>query len=306
MIWLFFGVFLTLFFATLLGELLSRRVNTERTRTVVDNLNARIRSWWWMCGVIVLAVLAGNTGAVVLFGLRSFLALREFITLTPTRQADHAVLCWCFFVFLPVQYILAATGWYGLFSIFVPVYVFLFLPVRTAISGDTGDFTGRVAKIQWGMMAAVYCISYVPALLMLEIPGYTDNVRLLLWLLVTVQMSDVLQYVFGKLFGRRRIVPEVSPGKTVEGFAGGILSASLLGALLWRLTPFTPMMAFGAGILVTLAGFGGGLCMSAVKRDMGVKDFGTMIAGHGGMLDRVDSLCFSAPLFFHMLRYFYT
>ena len=102
MIWLFFGVFLTLFFATLLGELLSRRVNTERTRTVVDTLNARIRSWWWMCGVIVLAVLAGNTGAVVLFGLVSFLALREFITLTPTRQADHAVLCWCFFVFLPV------------------------------------------------------------------------------------------------------------------------------------------------------------------------------------------------------------
>ena len=197
-------------------------------------------------------------------------------------------------------------GWYGLFAIFVPVYVFLFLPVRVALGGDTRDFTSRVAKLQWGMMAAVYCISYAPALLRLDIPGYTDNVRLLLWLIVTVQMSDVLQYVFGKLFGKRRIAPDVSPGKTVEGFAGGILSASLLGGLLWSLTPFSPVAAFGAGIVVTLAGFCGGLCMSAVKRDMGVKDFGDMIAGHGGMLDRVDSLCFSAPLFFHMLRYFYT
>lgn len=259
-----------------------------------------------MCGVITLAVLTGNVGAAILFGLVSFLGLREFVTLTPTRQADHAALCWCFFVFLPVQYVLAAIGWYGLFAIFVPVYVFLFLPVRVAISGDTKDFTSRVAKLQWGMMAAVYCISYAPALLMLKIPGYSGNVRLLLWLIVTVQMSDVLQYVFGKLFGKHRIAPEVSPGKTVEGFAGGILSASLLGALLWPLTPFTPLAAFGAGLVVTLAGFGGGLCMSSVKRDMGVKDFGDMIPGHGGMLDRVDSLCFSAPLFFHMLRYFCT
>ena len=306
MIWLLCCVFLILALATLIGMLLARRTGTESSRAIIKNLNARIRSWWWMCGVILLAVLAGDFGSIILFGLVSFLALREFVTLTPTRRADHAVLCWCFFVFLPVQYMLVAIGWYGLFSIFVPVYVFLVLPVRTALSGDTGDFTGRVAKIQWGMMAAVYCISYVPALLMLEIPGYADNVRMLLWLLVTVQMSDVLQYVFGKLFGRRRIVPEVSPGKTVEGFVGGILSASLLGGLLYRLTPFTPMMALGAGMLVTLAGFGGGLCMSAVKRDMGVKDFGSMIAGHGGVLDRVDSLCFSAPLFFHMLRYFYT
>jgi phosphatidate cytidylyltransferase len=179
--------------------------------------------------------------------------------------------------------------------------------LRSALSGDTRCFLERSAKIQWGLMISVYAVSHAPALLMLEIPGYGgSNLTLLLWLVLVVQLSDVLQYVFGKLWGRRPIVPRLSPNKTVEGFAGGLLSASAVGAGLWWATPFAPWQAFLLALLVALLGFAGGLVMSAIKRDQGIKDFGAMLEGHGGMMDRIDSLCFAAPVFFHVVRYWWT
>jgi len=225
---------------------------------------------------------------------------------TPTSRADHRTLFWVFFVFVPFQYYLVATQWYGLFAVFIPVYAFLFVPVRSVLAGDTSNFLARTAKIQWGLMVAVYCISHAPALLMLQIPGYAgENTKLLLCLLVVVQLSDVLQYTFGKTLGRRRIAPQVSPNKTWEGTIGCIAAATLVGVLLWWVTPFGPLSAAGIALLINLAGFAGGLCMSAIKRDRGVKDFGTLIEGHGGIMDRIDSLCFAAPVFFHLVRYFY-
>jgi phosphatidate cytidylyltransferase len=274
---------------------------------VVANLNARIRAWWVMCIIFAVAVVSGRIGSVVLFGLISFVALREFITMSPTRRGDHRTLFWAFFLILPLQYYFVAVGWYGMFAILIPVYAFLFVPLRSALAGDTEDFLSRTAKIQWGLMISVFCVSHAPALLMLQIPGYAArNAELLFFLVLVVQLSDVLQYVFGKLLGRHKIVPTVSPNKTWEGFVGGICTASLLGAGLWWITPFTPLRAGAIALLITLAGFGGGLCMSAIKRDRGIKDFGTLIEGHGGALDRIDSICFAAPLFFHVTRYWYT
>jgi phosphatidate cytidylyltransferase len=292
--------------SSLVGLVLARRVQTESGRAVVDNLNARIRSWWVMTAVFVAALATGGIGSVVLFALISFVALREFVTLTPTRPADHRTLFWAFFVFAPAQYLLVGIQWYGLFVIFIPVYAFLFVPVRSVLAGDTEDFLARTAKIQWGLMVAVYCVSHAPALLMLQIPGYErQQAKLLLFLIVVVQLSDVLQYVFGKTLGKRRIVPLVSPNKTWEGAVGGIASASLVGALLWWATPFTPWASGAIALLVCILGFAGGLVMSAIKRDRGIKDFGTLIEGHGGIMDRIDSLCFAAPVFFHVVRYFY-
>ena len=289
------------------GLVLDRRVQTDSGRLVVANLNARVRAWWVMTAVFVAALATGGIGSVILFGLTSFIALREFITLTPTHRADHRTLFWAFFVFVPIQYYLVATHWYGLFVIFIPVYAFLFVPVRSVLAGDTQDFLARTAKIQWGLMVAVYCVSHAPALLMLQIPGYEgENAKLLLYLIVVVQLSDVLQYVFGKTLGRHKIVPNVSPNKTWEGTVGGIAAATLVGALLWWATPFSPWEAAGIALIANLAGFAGGLCMSAIKRDRGIKDFGTLIEGHGGVMDRIDSLCFAAPLFFHVVRYSYT
>jgi len=274
---------------------------------VIANLNARINAWWVMVVVFAVALLVGPIGTTVLFAFMSFLALREFITLTPSKRGDHRALFWSFFILLPIQYILIGRQWYGMFSIFIPVYAFLFIPIRTALAGDTERFLERTAKVQWGLMVCVYFVSYAPALLVLQIPGYErQNAKLLFFFACVVQLSDVLQYVFGKLFGHRPVAATISPNKTLEGFLGGTIAASMVGAGLWWVTPFSPLAAFGMALAITLMGFCGGLTMSAIKRDRGVKDYGELLPGHGGMMDRIDSLCFAAPVFFHLTRFFYT
>ncbi len=303
---LFAGVGALLALASLIGFVLKWRCRGA-DNPVIDNLNARINAWWWMVAVLGGAFWFGHGAVVLLFCTLSFCALREFITLTPTRGSDYPALVAAFYFVLPVQYLLIACAWYGLFSIFIPVYVFLLLPILATFGGDTTAFLERAAKVQWGTMIAVFCLSHVPALLNLDIPGYAGrNLLLIAWLVLVVQLSDVLQYVCGKLFGKRRIAPHLSPSKTVEGFAGGVALASLTGTLLYRITPFNPWQALSISLAVTLLGFFGGLVMSAIKRDRGVKDWGHMIEGHGGMLDRLDSVCFAAPVFFHVLRWGWT
>ena len=292
--------------ATAAGWVLRARVKSEAGRKTIDNLNARTRAWWVMAGVLGAALAAGPGWVAVLFGFVSFLALREMITLTPTRRADHHTLFWAFFVMVPVQYALVHVGRYGLYTIFIPVYCFLFLAVRSTLTGDYKDYLRRTAEIQWGVMICVYCLSHAPALMKLPLRGYgVGGWRLLLFLVLVVQMSDVLQYVWGKILGRRKIAPHISPNKTWEGFVGGVLSATALGAALSRLTPFNPLQAAGMALAIALLGFFGGIVMSAIKRDAGVKDYGQLIEGHGGMMDRVDSLSFAAPVFFHMVRYWW-
>jgi phosphatidate cytidylyltransferase len=274
---------------------------------VVANLDARVKAWWVMVAVFGVALATGGLGSVLLFGFMSFFALREFITLTPTRPGDHRTLFWVFFIITPLQYYLVAMEWYGLFSILIPVYAFILVPTRSALAGDSEHFLERTAKIQWALMVCVYCVSHVPALLTLKIKGYEgQNAKLLLFFVLVVQISDVLQYVWGKLFGKHAIVPTISPNKTVEGFWGGVLSATAVGTALWWATPFNWWQAALLSFLLTLMGFFGGLVMSAIKRDRGVKDYGTMIEGHGGVMDRIDSLCFAAPIFFHVVRYCFT
>jgi phosphatidate cytidylyltransferase len=304
---LFLGIAILLLVASLVGHLLRRRFAAAGGNPVVENLNARINAWWVMVAAIGLAFAFGKAGVVVLFAFASFAALREYITLSPTARGDHWALAAMFFVVLPVQYWLIWIEWYGLYSIFIPVYVFLLLPIVAALKGDTTRFMERVSQVQWGLMICVFCVSHVPALLTLEIPAYEGRGLLLIaFLVLVVQSSDVLQYVWGKLLGRRKVAPLLSPSKTWEGLIGGVASATLLGAALWWLTPFSPMQAGLMALLINLMGFFGGLVMSAIKRDRGVKDWGHMIAGHGGMLDRLDSVIFAAPIFFHVTRYWWT
>jgi phosphatidate cytidylyltransferase len=305
-IWLFIGIFAGLGVATAIGRVLRLRLAEGASSSVIDNLNARIDAWWAMVIAVGLAFLCGKAGVMLLFGLLSLLALREFVTLTYTRRSDHLALALAFYVALPVQYALIWIEWYGLFSIFIPVYGFLILPIVAALRADPTRFFDRIAAVQWALMLAVFCLSHVPALLTLQIPGFEGRQLLLIaFLVIVVQSSDVLQYVWGKLLGRRKIAPTLSPSKTWEGFIGGVLSASLLGASLWWITPFSIVEAGLIALLINLMGFFGGLVMSAIKRDHGVKDWGHLIAGHGGVLDRLDSVLFSAPVFFHVVRYVY-
>ncbi len=290
--------------ATLAAQVLKRRAAPGDL--TIQNLTARIKAWWVMVAVIALAFAFGTAGVVILFALCSFAALREFLTLTNTRAADHWALVAAVFVVLPLQYVLVGIGWYGLYSILIPVYAFLFMPILSALRGQTDNFLIRVSEAQWALMIAVFCVSHVPALLSLNIPGYEGkNLFLIFFLIVVVQSSDVLQYVWGKIAGRRRIAPNLSPSKTLEGLVGGVLSASVLGAALFWITPFTVLQAFGLSLVITLMGFFGGLVMSAIKRDRGVKDWGHLIAGHGGFIDRLDSVIFSAPIFFHIVRFYW-
>jgi len=307
LVWLFGGVLGILILASVIGVVLRRTAKSDAARATIENLNARTRAWWKMCAIFALTLLIGRVGSLVLFGLLSLLALREYITLVPTRRGDHRTLLWSFFIITPLQYYLIGIAWYGFFAIMIPVFAFVFVPTRIAMSGDTEHFLERAAKIQFGLMICAFCLSHAPALLILEIPRFAGrNAQLLLYLVLVDQMSDVLQYVWGKLAGKHKIAPSVSPNKTWEGFLGGVATATLLGAALWWATPFTPLQAAGMSLVITLLGFAGGLVMSAIKRDAGVKDFGAVIEGHGGILDRIDSLCFAAPIFFHLVRYFFT
>jgi phosphatidate cytidylyltransferase len=302
---LFLGVGAVLVAATLIGQTLKWRSAPE-VNPVVENLNERVFAWWVMVALIGVAFLLGKAGVILLFTFASFAALREFLTLTYTRRGDHWALMAAFFIGIPVQYYLVWIEWYGLYSIFIPVYGFLILPIISVIRGDTTHFLTRIASLQWGLMISVFCVSHIPALLTLDIPGF-DGKKLLLvaFLVIVVQGSDVLQYVFGKLAGRHKVAPALSPSKTWEGLVGGVASATAVGAALWWITPFSPAQAAGMAFVTCLMGFLGGLVFSAIKRDRGVKDWGRMIEGHGGMLDRLDSVIFAAPIFFHLTRYWF-
>ncbi|KES19801.1 phosphatidate cytidylyltransferase [Gilliamella apicola] len=301
---LFVGIGVLLIVASTIGWLLKRRMKSPNS--VIDNLNKRINAWWVMVAIFAIAIFLGKFAVIILFFIASGIALREFLTLTPITRYDYWPLLFAYFIVLPLQYILVAVSWYELFCIFIPIYGFLFLAILAAITGSAHNFLARIAEVQWGLMITVYSISFIPALIILPIDHYQDrNLLLIAFLVFVVELSDVLQYVFGKLFGKHSISPNLSPSKTVEGFIGGILSASLIGACLWWVTPFSFIQAGLISLMITLLGFLGGLVMSAIKRDRGVKDWGKLISGHGGVLDRLDSICFAAPIFFHVVRYYW-
>ena len=307
LIHLVLGIFGVLIVASIIGYVLEQRLSPDGSNAAIENLNARIKAWWVMVVLIGIAFIAGRAGVILLFAFCSFAALREFVTLINTKRADHWALAAAFFVALPVQYYLLWAEQYGIYSIFIPVYAFLFMPIIAVLRGDTERFLVRIAEVQWALMICVFCASHVPALLTLHIPGYEGrNVLLIAFLVIVVQLSDVLQYVWGKLFGKTKIAPRLSPSKTVEGFVGGVALATLIGGGLWWITPFSFWQALLIALMINILGFFGGLVMSAIKRDRGVKDWGHMIEGHGGMLDRLDSVCFAAPVFFHFVRYWWT
>ena len=306
LMWMFGAVLFALIIFHVTGNILKNRQHPDAGRSTIDTLNARIRAWWKMCVIFFLSILLGRFGALVVFAVISFLAMREYMTLVPTRRGDHRTLFWSFFVIMPLQYYLVGAQRYGLFAIMIPVLAFIFVPTSIAIAGDTSNFLERSVKIQFGLMVCVYCLSHAPALLLLNIPGFTGhNARLLLYLGFVDQMNDILQYLWDKLIGRHKIAWRVSPNKTWEGFAAGVVSTTAIGALLWWATPFTPLQSAGMSFMICLLGSAGSLVISALKRDIGIKDFGVVIEGQGGILDHIDSLCFAAPIFFHLVRYYF-
>lgn len=263
----------------------------------------RMRGWWAVYLVVTGAVLAGERAALVLFAIVSFLALREFVTMAPTARGDHRALFWAFFIILPVQYVLVGSGRHALLMSFIPVACFLFVPLRIAIAGQAERFLERAAMVQWGLMACVFCVSLAPAVLTLDVPGYDRSMLvLLMYFVVVVEISDAFQNLVGTIAGRHVVAPGISPHKTWEGIAGGIAAATVASVLMAPATPFTAPQAAVIGLWLALLGLAGRLVMSAVKRGRGIEWYGVLIEGHGGVLDRVDSLMFAAPVFYLALR----
>lgn len=274
---------------------------------VSTEIRLRTRSWWIMAALFAGAIMAGGTGILFLVGIVCFLALREYLSLIPTRSADRRVLLWAYLT-VPLQFIWVATESYAAFSTYIPICVFTFLPVYMLRSGETSGFTRTVGMLYWGIVATVYNLSHIAYLLVLPggVTEQASGIGLVVFLVLLAQLNDVAQYCAGKIFGGPKIAQRISPNKTWAGLLGGVAftTALALGLAPW-LTPFGIVGSAAAGLLIAGAGFAGDLILSAIKRDIGVKDTSSLLPGHGGILDRVDSLILSAPLFFHFTRYLY-
>lgn len=273
----------------------------------LNSVGLRIKTWWIMVAIMFVALATNLTTALIFFGLVSFLGLKEFLSLMPTRRADRLIIGVAYLL-IPLQYIWVYTQWYGMYIIFIPVYAFLFLPMLMVMSGETEGFLRAVSTLQWAVMTSVFCISHAAYLLVLpeSINPGVGGIGLVLFLLVVTQINDVAQFLWGKMIGGPKIVPKVSPNKTVAGFLGGLFTTAGLSYLIAPyLTPLTQIESLWLGALMAVAGFIGDVTMSAIKRDIRVKDSGNILPGHGGILDRIDSLTFTAPLFFHLIFWLY-
>ena len=298
------GVFAALLGLLVIASIAVRVLAARSPDTDYTEVYLRIRTWWIMIAIVAVAICISRAATIVLMALISFLALKEFLSLIPTRCADRRVLLWLYLA-IPIQYYWIGTGWFGLFIIWVPVYVFLGIPLIMVLVGETKGYLSAAGRLFWGAMTTVFALGHAAYLLMLP-AGPAGSAGLLLFLILLTQLNDVAQFVWGKSIGQRKALPSVSPGKTVGGLLGGVATTTVVAVLLAPvLTPLSMYYAIIAGVVISMAGFFGDVTISAVKRDLGVKDFGTTLPGHGGILDRVDSLTYTAPLFFHLVKFVY-
>lgn len=297
-VFLLFGAIGVLVVLTLLGEAMALR----RPGPLVDTYKTRINSWWAMVILFALSLLIGRAGVTLLFAFAAFAALREFLTLSTKAKADHLALVLAFYVVLPAQFFFVWIEWTDLVAVFIPVYAFLLLPVVSALRGDPGRFLVRVAETQWGLMICVFCISHVPALMMIDTGGAAGRgILLIAFLIMVVQLGDLTDFYVGRRIGRRRIAPTLSP-RTWEGLAFGVAFAALVGVAFASLTPFSPIVAGALAGVASLSGMFGSLVLTAIKRDHGVRDWSHLIPGQGGFLDQLDSVIFAAPIFYHLVH----
>ena len=303
---LLLGTLALLLVASAVASLLKRR----RPERNYDELQSRIRTWWIIAVLFLGSLLAPLAVTLAFLAFISFLALKEYFSLIPTRRADRRILFYAYAA-IAVQYAWVYVNWYAMFAIFIPVFMFLFIPLRMVMIGETAGFLTAVGTIYWGLMTTVYSLSHLAALLRLPFAGGgvwksepASGAALVVYLAVLTQLNDVMQYIWGKSLGRKKVVPKVSPGKTWAGVIGGVLTTTLLAvALAPYFTPLTLRESILAGLIIGIGGFFGDITVSAVKRDLHRKDSGAILPGHGGILDRVDSLTYTAPLFFHFVRY---
>jgi phosphatidate cytidylyltransferase len=300
-LWAIGVIYALLIAASLIVAIMKRRGASEAT----SELSRRVTSWWFMITIFTIAIVTNRIVSTVFLGLMAFLAFKEYLSLIPTRRIDRLIVLFAYLA-IPVQFIFAHQDRYGLFLTFIPVWMFLFFPIAMTLAGKTEGFLHAVGTLSWGMMITVFALSHTAMLLGAgDKAGPAGGAGLLLFLVALTQFNDVAQFTWGKLFGKRKITPTVSPNKTWEGFLGGLVSTAVVAGIAGPfLTPLAVPWAMLAGAIIAVSGFFGDVTISAFKRDLGVKDSGGLIPGHGGILDRVDSLIYAAPVFYHAMHFF--
>jgi len=272
---------------------------------MLTELKTRTKSWWIMCALFITATIISNVITYVCIGFLSFAALREFYSVIKLRKSDRAGMLWCYLA-IPVQYYLAYRGWYELFIVFIPVFMFVWIPFILVLQGETKMIMSSMAGLPTSLMLCVFGLSHMAYLISLpELDGFSAGGKgLLLFLIFITQINDVMQFIWGKLIGKHKILPKISPNKTWGGFIGGLISSVFIGYLMNFLTPLNHWQVIVVSFFIAGVGFVGDVVVSAIKRDMGVKDMGQAIPGHGGVLDRIDSLALTTPIFFHLVYFF--
>ncbi len=275
----------------------------SRPQSKFGDLQKRLIAWWYIFGIFAIVFLTRQWCLILLWMGVSFLALHEYFQVIPKKEEHKRARLWLY-IAIPIQYFFVLTGYYSLFLIFIPVYVYLLFPIRMIIAGTTNGFLQSLGSHFWGVMMAGYALSYTAYLVVFSanMNFRAGPLGLMLFLLFLTEINDAAQYMWGKLFGKHKIVPKISPKKTVEGLIGGMVTCTIFSVIIAPfLTPLNIPWAIIAGILMSIGGFLGDVTLSALKRDVKVKDFGSLLPGHGGLLDRIDSLIFTAPLFFHLM-----
>ena len=306
---LFVVLFGMLIVVTVIAFSRTLRDRSELELAAHEQFKRDLRAVWVGAVLFWISWVTGGIVSTLLFGLVSFLALREFVTLTHTRRGDHRSLLLAFFAVLPLQYVIVASEQFDLFTVFIPVYVFLAIPVVSALGNDPQRFLERTAKIQWGIMVCVYGMSHAPALLLLDLPDYRDRgAFLVLYLVVVVAIAQIVQEAASRRLRRRPVARAISRSFSWRAWAIGAGAAALAGGLLYWSTPFkSPWGAIIMGLIAGGSGTLGEFVMHALKRDAGVKSWGgkASVTGAVGLLDRVAPLCFAAPVFFHSVRWYF-
>ncbi len=293
-----------LVFLSILGFVLNV-LKTGANKPFLTQLKHRVNFFWVMAVFVVVCFLLGKVAMFVLFAFASLFAFREFMTMVPTSLGDHYLLAICYYIFIPLQYVLVGFEVYGVYSVALPLLVLLFVPMIASFQSDMHNLMARIAKIQWGVMLTIYCMSYIPALMSLHIVGYENQMLfLVMYLLLVSQIGDTLQFVYSRLMFRKKIWKfMLGTNKTLEGMVFGSLLAIMVGTGLWWLTPFTVFQSFWMSCLIITLGVCGHLSMGAIKKSVKTKTWGSKTTGYGGALDRLDSVIFAAPVFFMIVRW---
>ncbi len=293
------GIFSLLIFFTLLFIPWQKLKPSKGMHEIV----LRVYSWWAILCLATIMFLLPETIALILIILLTFISLREFLTKLSIEAHFRNTLLYIYLA-IPIQYYLAKNGTTYSFNSFIPVYMFFLIPIRNILNGAYEKYLEFNGKVFWAMMLIVYGFSNITFLRHQGvIKGYEGEQDLLIILIVFLtQINDVLQFLWGKTIGKNKLSPTISPNKTIEGFAGGAITLSFICFLLSDYLPFNSNLEAAIfGVLLSIFGLLGDLNMSAVKRDLGVKDMDDLIPGHGGILDRLDSLSFTLPFTVHYL-----